>query len=299
MLSYQTAMLPPQLRAAAYLEKQLLAFNMLIGQVVHDTIDNAQREYMTAGQWPADLLKEGEKVLKATVHYSRAWAEAARKPSGRPPRSEFFRPVDLFYYDDPLPEEQKLGIRKEIGDCLQRFSEHPLLKDMLTRPSEWRLPPKPGVAPWFWSDDVPVYANYDFALVKPNQVTIIDWKTGKNQQAETRVYDQLKTYAAFAVEEWGVPVNQVTALAVWLGEEAPPSEFTYAEQEIAEARVDWADQRALMRVRIALAEAEPEHAMEAFPICQQVWRCKSCTFRSCEGRKRLDSAQVSEGPPDD
>lgn len=294
MLNYQTAMLPPELRTAAYLEKQLLAFNMLIGQVVHDTIDNALRECRRSGQWPSDLRKEGEKVLKETVRYSRAWSETARKPYSRPQRSETFRPVDLFYYDDPLPDETKLRVRTEIAGCLERFAIHPLLTDIRAKPSEWRLPPKPGAAPWFWSDDVPVYANYDFALVNPDHVTIIDWKTGKNPQAEARVYDQLKTYAAFAMEEWGVPLDRVTALAVWLGEDSPPSEFTYDDRGIAEAREDWANQRALMRVRVALAEAEPEHAMEAFPLTPQVWRCKSCTFRSCEGRNRLDNPQVSE-----
>jgi hypothetical protein len=291
MLNYQTAMLPPELRAAAYLEKQLLAFNMLVGQVVHDTIDSALREFQRTGQWPSNLCKEGERVLKETVRFSRTWSQVAKRPGSRPERSETFRPVDLFYYDDELTEEIKLKVRSDIAGCLRRFSQHPIFADIMTRPKDWRLPPKPGVAPWFWSGDVPVYANYDFALVNDDGVVVIDWKTGRNQQAEARVYDQLKTYAAFAMEEWNVSLDRTKAIAAWLGDDRPASEFSYTEKEIEEAREDWADQRAQMRVRIALAEAEPQHAMQSFPLTPQVWRCKNCTFRSCEGRKRINSAE--------
>lgn len=294
MLQYQTGLLPPDLRSAAYLEKQLLAFGMLVGQVVHDTIDAAQRSFIKSGTWPGNLAQDAEKILKETVRYSRSWTETARRPGGRTERSETMRPVDLFYYNDPLSDETKARVRTEIAEAMAKFTAHPLLERMLASPAEWRLPPKPGPAPWFWSKDLPVYANYDFALVTPDSVTVIDWKTGKRDRAEARVREQLTAYAAFAVQEWSVPLDRVTALAVWLGEEAEPSAFVYTDEELRRAAEDWDEERSRMRVRLALAEADPPHALEAFPLTQDVWRCTRCTYRSCEGFTRVSAKGIAE-----
>jgi hypothetical protein len=169
-----------------------------------------------------------------------------------------------------------------------------------TDPAFYELPQK-GSAPWFMDGHVPVYANFDFAIRTPERTTLFDWKTGKvSPRAEQDVKRQLHTYAAYAMETWRTPPENLRLVAAWL---------SAGKDQIFETNLDlhflkmiqktWRERHFELYQRREKARGSVEKLFELFPTTGvEEKKCKSCSFRFCEGYvKYLDLESVRPEEP--
>jgi hypothetical protein len=272
----------------ALVEKTLMPVNMLPGSILHDTIDWAMRQRVDTGIFPTDLVGKASGLLSAYEGFSVEWAnrQKNRQPWAKSPG---LRPVDEVYHAGGLRDDYKDHVIADLTRWLRTFEHYIDKTEIASAPiADWRLPYKGGVA-WFWADDVPVYASYDFAMKSPDAgMRIYDWKTGKRERAEESVEDQLEFYAAWAHLGWEFPLREVECVAVWL-DDGSDSEFMISEARLAALVERWGELHEDLQCRINGVNKCKSDLKPLFPMTSDLMRCHWCPFRSCEGRNRLEA----------
>jgi hypothetical protein len=152
-------------------------------------------------------------------------------------------------------------------------------------PHYYEFPPKGG-APWFFDLQVPVYANFDFALRMPEKTVLYDWKTGKlSPRGEHDLRVQLHTYAAYAMSEWGTSPEELRMVGAWLtpGKDVL-TELTVEPRLLQAIKKEWRDRHALLVRRREEAKGDVDKLLKLFPTTgAEKKKCRSCPFRFCEG----------------
>ena len=121
------------------------------------------------------------------------------------------------------------------------------------------------------------YCKVDFAAVVEGQLTIVDWKSGRRDDAKTA--HQLLAYAAWAVHEQGFTPSQVRTVAAYLQPEygevvgQPSTADVAAFVEQMQAQVEQ------MRAYCANPDQNTPHGKEAFPQTENATVCRHCCFR--------------------
>ena len=290
-LTYLTEFLPRKEMWNAKREKTLMSVNALAGSIFHDTVDYALRTYAATGVQPDNLMRKAKEIARGYEDYSLIWSEAVHNGSSWTPRSAY-RPVDIVYYSRELPIAIKRDIVSGLEKWIPYFEDFARGEEFMDGRYEIRTPQKNAAVPWFWSGDVPVYANYDVAFVEDGQVHIIDWKTGSRDHGENTAAEQLLCYAAFAASHWNHAYETITCSSVWVNDgntstkEVSVDRLTRLEQR-------WSAQHALQMERTAVVKQDPSQLAAFFPLCDDISICRSCVFRTCVGRDRLPSADVA------
>jgi hypothetical protein len=178
------------------------------------------------------------------------------------------------------------------------FLDSELYRSILeTDPSFYELPQK-GSAPWFMDGNVPVYANFDFALRTPELTTLFDWKTGKvSPRAELDVKSQLHTYAAYAMDTWRTPPENLRLVAAWLSAGKDQTYETNLDPQFLKLiQKTWRERHFELSQRRDRARGSVEKLFDLFPATgMEKKKCKSCSFRFCEGYvKYLASVRPDE-----
>jgi hypothetical protein len=197
----------------------------------------------------------------------------------------------IFHYDTPDKLEAK-RVKDTVALCLTNFLTSGVQDFVCNHPSsDWLIPDRQDeetAIPWFWSGNLPVYANYDF-LIRSKELTLIfDWKTGKRTpQSEAKVREQLHMYADYAITEWGVPSEQILLFPIWLAYPVTLEPIPFSLPLLEDLRERWQIRHTLLTKLVQECKAEPEMVGDNFPMTEYPSRCERCSFRSCDGYLKL------------
>jgi hypothetical protein len=268
-------------------EAKLSPWDAFAGRIVDDTIRWALKYYVKHGEWPDELTTEAQEIRSRYVQFSFEFRKAIAE--GRKwPKSLSLQPVDrIFHYDTPDKLEAK-RVKDTVALCLANFLTSGVQDFICNHPaSDWLIPDRQDeetAIPWFWSGNLPVYANYDF-LIRSKELTLIfDWKTGKRTpQSEAKVREQLHMYADHAITEWGVPPEQILLFPVWLAYPVTLEPIPFSLPLLEDLRERWQIRHALLTKLVQECKTEPETVGDNFPMTEYQSRCGRCVFRSCNG----------------
>jgi hypothetical protein len=265
------------------------------GQVVHDVIDELLRSKKEGGLVFSDPIPRAKEIAREYIEESEVFRQAFESGARAPNLHR--QPLFRHFFGEGFDGAAKADFRKTVETALANFVDSELYKEIQSiEPAFWELP-APGGAPWFIDHGIPVYANYDFAIRRPELTTIFDWKTGKlNPFSERDVLDQLHTYAAYAMEVWQVPLRQIRLRAVWLTVGRDQTmDLDVDERHLTHLRRAWRERFEELKRRRESARGSLEKLFELFPTTGiKKKRCKSCAFRFCEGYAQFLQAQAPD-----
>lgn len=294
-LSYHWRDLPVEVRPEIAFEAKLMPFEAFAGQVVDDVITDTLRNFEATG-WEVDYKAKAQSFVKEYLDESTSWFIAHREHR-EPPRLRR-QPLDRYYFEEPFTPDERTRLRETILSCLENFFNSDIPGTLESHERRfWKMPPR-GETPWFFADNVPVWAKYDFAIVAPGRTQIFDWKTGKvSERSEEAAREQLHTYALYAMDEWDSRPEEIELNVVWLS--LGPNQIMSERVDLARLRTlkeKWQERHALLLERQRSLGRDPRRLLELFPMTGiEKGRCRYCQFRSCEGYRTsvLSSANAA------
>jgi hypothetical protein len=295
LYQYAPAPISRQLDYDLRVQARLLPWNMLIGQVVHDVIQETIRTYQRTNQWLADPMKRANEILrgysKRTITYRRECSRGQLSLFGNP------QPVDRIFFEDTITKEEVRYIRDQINLCLANFMQSGIT-DFIAKfpPSSYRItePVEVQPIPWFWTENIPVYASYDFAIVTPERSYLFDWKTGKKlPRSENDALEQLHSYAIYAMTEWKIPAEQIHLVLFWLACERGWQTFSVDPELLERLQSRWRERYKELLKRFGYCGEDLQQWLQSFPLTPFIMRCRYCPIRACEGHARKE-----DQPPD-
>lgn len=279
-------------------QARLMPFPMLAGQVVDDTITESLRHYFDCGQWLPNPLQRATAIVKEYLDCSREYAERVQSNQKWPHTHR--QPLDRIFFGEPISPDEKRAATECMRECIEHFFASALPDHIASFPIEqWRLPSKAQNEqriPWFIFEDIPVYANYDFAILTPEKTTIYEWKTGRSD-SEAAI-EQLHWYAVYAHERWLVPYEQIRLAPVWLRSDPQALRPELLEVPVDVQRIEaittrWRTMHALLSERVSQAK-DHESLERLFPTTGFMHRCGRCVFRACPGyRQYVEEARAA------
>lgn len=157
--------------------------------------------------------------------------------------------------------------------CLEAFYRSPILAEILSvDPSRWY---PIDALDTFEFEGVKVYVAPDFAFKDgEGRTRILDWKTGRQKERDR---DQVRGYALFAIERWGVDAERIDADLHYLGAgEVVRVDLT--AQALDRFRGEL--RASIEKMRASLADAPANRArLEDFPSTTDAGECSRCNFR--------------------
>lgn len=286
---------PDPLKRECQFHSKLMGNEAFAGQVVHDVIDETLRARVTGGLDLVEPLDRAKEIAREYVAESRIFA-AAYESAERAPKLHR-QPLQRLFFHLGFDGHAKAEFRKAVESALMNFLDSELYKNLMAEDAAYFEFPPQGGAPWFFDGRVPVYANFDFALRKPEQTTLFDWKTGKvNKWSEADVTDQLHTYAAYAMETWKIPAEELKLVAVWLAAGKDQThEIGVDPNRLQKLRMEWRERHQTLIRRREDAKGDMEKLFKVFPMTGiEKKKCRSCSFRFCEGYVQTMAAEADQ-----
>lgn len=275
---------PEDLKRNCQFHSKLMGNEAFASQVVHDVIDEAFRARKEGHLTFADPIGRAREIARQYIEESEAFLRAFE--AGEKPPKMHRQPLFRHFFREGFDGTAKAEFRKTVETALLNFFESRLYEEITSLDAAyWELPPK-GSAPWFEDHGIPVYANFDFAIRKPDETILYDWKTGRlSGPAERDVKEQLHTYAAYAMSEWGTPAKEIRLRAVWLT--VGKDQFLESKVEeslLVQMRRSWHERYEELKRRREAARGNVDRLFELFPTTGiKKKRCRNCGFRFCEG----------------
>jgi hypothetical protein len=266
---------------------KLMPWTAFCGRVVDDTITEGIRRWVEKGLWPTSFVKAAEYYMHRYLDLSERWVEAVNTKKKWPKE---LQPLDRYYFGN-LPTADELdALLTRAKACLKRFELSPVPEKIQALGPECVICPTSDAeaAPSFQLDDIKVYAKYDLILKTPEKLWVVDWKTGRfNEDSASEVTEQLHWYAAYVIDQMGVPPEQMRLVPVWLGGGSTWQEEPVQPELLASIRQKWLDFVADMRQRHEEAQGNPHVLASLYPLTDTLRYCGRCQFRACEGYARV------------
>jgi hypothetical protein len=313
-------MIPDEdLKESIFRQSKLMPTEALAGKVVDDAITYALFHLKHKGTLPERLDDIAMKILTEYGKFSLRWKRAVLE--GRRIYDNNLQPVDRLFFDEPYSAEEKSALKDKIRLCIANFVNSDVLEEIRSYPVEsWKIPPQkeckplpdtlmreidplfetpsdlPAI-PWFQMQDIPIYASYDFMAVTPDFAMIIDWKTGDKNRGWTFAVEQLYYYAAYVLEEYHVPAENISLHAVWLSQNAEKQIIFLNSEQLSQMKLRWVeDYKRYKQLLVDLRNGGDWR--KRFPITETPFVCKRCPFRDCEGYRRNADGNSDKPPLD-
>jgi hypothetical protein len=281
-------------------QKPLVTLKMLAGSVVDSTLTLALAKRSQGSDWPSlkGMQAFAGKLLDKHVDWSREYR--AMKEGDRWGYPQTFhgvtpQPLMGVYYGFPVSEGEVRDVLSHVQTCLRRWVDAGFQDDFDAVPlSQWHVPrsPEKAATPWFWLDDDPAYASFDFLVLGEGdgETQIFDWKTGDPDASRGLALDQLVGYAAFAHVNYGVPLDRIRIAPVYLSEDPVTCSFTTVDSARLQRKLgEWRDRLALLHERVAAYRSDPKGAVSAFPMTDDLEACRYCKYHACEGYRYVEA----------
>lgn len=188
-----------------YILKKLQNRQMWAGKKVHDCIENVIME-IQEGFEKIDVSQKIEGTLDQM-------------------RKEFLSSKNKKYLTDPkscalFEHEYRLEVNEtewksnadNVVECLKLFFNSEVYMEILKLTENQWL--EMEQFPFFYFNDVKIYAVLDFAFRRNDKIIIYDWKTGKEDAKRDRF--QLACYGLFAIQKWEIKPEKVKLVDFFL-----------------------------------------------------------------------------------
>jgi hypothetical protein len=263
---------PPEIKVA-YVLKQLRNRHMWAGSLVHTAVERVLEAWRRGHEVHVEAVEEDTvSRMRAEFRSSRA-----RRYVHQPKTCALFE----HHYDVPLEDSDWLRVRAHVSHCLRTFFRSQWATELAAlSPDDWLGIERFGR---FNVQGITVIAVPDAAHRIPgtNRIRIIDWKTGRTQggddDADQRL--QLTLYTRYAVERWGVHVDDVDAVAVNLHHgDADEIRVTAEDMDRLEERIVQSAQP--MLGKLIDGDVRSNRASVAdFPLLENTAGCRDCMFK--------------------
>lgn len=267
----------------AYVLKNLTTRWAWVGSRVHEAIEDLLRRRLRAEDPAAlafgetDFDPEAE-VEAMTTRMREQYAESRAKGYRRWPKRSFG--LVEHEYDDPVPAAEWKAMSERAREALRGFLSSEVFREIgATDPRTW-LPIEELAQ--FELEGTPIWVALDFARRREDGgVDIYDWKTGAIDPEGNRL--QVVCYALFVQARHGVPADRVRTHLVYLGPRVEVHTLTPTAEDLESARRSIRESVAAMRSRLA-DPAKNQADRAAFPMTEDLARCRVCNFRRLCGR---------------
>jgi len=248
-----------------YILKQLQNRQMWAGKKVHECIENVIIE-IQKGYEKIDVSKKIEETLDQM-------------------RKEFLSSKNKKYLTDPkscalFEHEYRLEVTEtewksnadNVVECLKLFFDSKVYKEILKLTENQWL--EMEQFPYFYFNDVKIYAVLDFAFRRNDKIIIYDWKTGKEDAERDRF--QLACYGLFAIQKWAIKQEKVKLVDFFLsnGDQYNYNFKNFELNQIKEYILNSIDE-----MRDKLDDQQENIAREnSFPFTENEKICKYCNY---------------------
>ena len=261
-----------------YVLKKLSSRWQWAGSIVH----GALKQVLARAKVTGDLLPL-EKVLARTRARARAeWSGSREKVYWRE-ASRIVGLVEHEYAEPVADADWKRLYEQVVEGSLRAFYGSEVLDEIRRTPrQDWLTVDE--LDSWDF-EGTKIWVAVDFAMKdRDGRVHVLDWKTGKERGVD---HVQVGTYALYARQKWGVPVDGVVGGLVYLvGENGAAGERVSVAADPATLDRCREEMRAsISEMRGALADPARNVAREeAFPRLDAREACRRCPFRRPCGR---------------
>ncbi len=245
-------------------------------------VHGAARQVLSRAKVTGDLLPL-EKVLERTRARARAEWSGSREKSYWREASRIVGLVEHEYAEPVQDAEWKRLYEQVIEGSLRAFYASPVLDEIRRTPrQDWLTVDE--LDSWDF-EGTKIWAAIDVAYRDGDgRIHVLDWKTGKERGVD---HVQVGTYALYARQKWGVPVDGVVGGLVYLvgGEGSAGERVSVAADAETLARCREEMRASIGAMRAALQDPARNVAREdAFPRLEERAACRRCPFRRPCGR---------------
>ena len=248
-----------------YILKQLQNRQMWAGSKVHECIENTLNE-IKSGIGKIDLEQKIETTLDLM-------------------RKEFLSSKNKKYLTDPktcalFEHEYGLDVSDaewksnadKVGECLEQFFSSGIYQEILQLSEDQWL--ELEQFPYFYLNDVKIYAVLDFAFRRKDEIIIYDWKTGREDPEKDKF--QLACYGLFAIDKWNIKADKVKLVDFYLSNDNQ-NEFILTDFEIDEIQHQIIN--SINEMNDLLDDPQKNIAIEdCFPFTENEQICRYCNY---------------------
>jgi hypothetical protein len=259
-----------------YVLKKLSSRWQWAGSIVHEAL----RQLLNRARVTGDFLPE-EKLLERTRSRARSqWATSRDKSYWRE-ASRIVGLVEHEYGEAVAPEDWKRLYEQVVDGAVRSFYRSDTLEAIRGTPrGDWLTVDE--LDSWTF-EGTKVWLAVDFAYRdRDGRVHVLDWKTGRERGVD---HVQVGTYALYAREKWGVPLDGVVGGLVYLVGAAGAERVSVAADAAALEACTREMRASIAGMRSALEDPDRNVArVEAFPQVPDRGACRRCPFRRPCGR---------------
>jgi len=248
-----------------YQLKKMTNLPMLVGDVVHRTINHSLGRLSTGTEFPIEEAKE--RVIEL---FRQAWRESTNKAW----QENASRNANLFehYYDEKPDKERLLELKTLMEDSIDGFYEsdsYGFIKFIST--PHWLSREK---LESFEFEDTKIWIKLDFAARHDERIYVYDWKTGKQVKGNDT---QLAVYALFAQDKWKIELKNLRLFDVYLSKRLPVK-LKVSDTIIETAKAEITESIEAMQ---EIMEEGPDNAVieDKCPMTDFTYLCTGCTFK--------------------
>lgn len=194
------------------------------------------------------------------------------------------------FYGETVDAEKAHRISEKIYSALKAFCESEQIKEMIKVPAgNWKsvdelnsyhlkkLFTKIDDHEKYFYNDIKIWCAIDFAYIDHNgELWIVDWKTGKENKEELQ--NQLASYAIFAQQEWGFPLEKIHLCGVYLNENGRVSHYPLTVEQVMNCKESIA-QSCRNMLNLLANQAENSADESNFATSPDSFRCRYCNFK--------------------
>ena len=235
--------------------KMMTSIALEVGNTVHQTVETLL-ERLTKSSTPIDEKKMNSYIASLIEKYSKkTFQENYYKTSEVDLNYIYKRAKDSVY--NFINSERYKAVTAQATDANSQFIIEP------GGYGETRL------------GDLKIYAKVDFLIKNGNSLTILDWKTGKENTAKYK--KQMLAYAVWANDFLNVPIENISLFLCYMS-------GNYFEDEISTEGYDklhqiiYSETKEMQSFCIDVEQNVP-HPKEQFPMCESRKLCGYCNFR--------------------
>jgi len=255
----------------AYVFTKMKNLPMLVGELVHHEIERVLQAHQQGRRPPG----AGESLDRLVTQMRQAWKESRDRRWEESPK-HYHVLAEHYYKAEPEPDEAR-RLRDDATRCLRNFFELDLTRQILdSAPESIRTVEK---LERFDFEGRVLHIKIDLAWESEGKLNLIDWKTGA---LDEEVDDQLAAYGFFASERWGIPYEKMTAYPVYL-REPRVGDNCLRPEGVERLRNDVELYFAEVSGRLQ-SDHPPVAHPDAFPMTEELWKCRRCFFRELCGR---------------
>ena len=249
-----------------YVLSKLQTRQMWAGSAAHTCIERTLRNL----QRGIDVL-EPQKIIEVTVSQMREGYKSSRAKRfwDKPKTCALFE----HEYAMPVPDEEWRKTAENVKSCLHTFYTSALFARLRGVPRADWLEVEQFSS--FRLDGVKVWAVIDCSFRDGAQVDIYDWKTGQNVSEESTI--QLRCYALYAQDTWGVAIDNVRVAEYYLLLDRM-QDYRVTASDVADAKAYIQGSVADMHSLLADVEHNEPLAESAFTRTDTLTACRRCNF---------------------